>query len=75
MGKVDEIADLREQVEDLQSRLAFQEDTINALDSVVARQQRQIESLQALCEGQKMRLEELSTELEKGLVDQPPPHY
>ena len=75
MRKEDEIAVLREQLEDLQSRLAFQEDTISALDAVVTRQQRQIENLQAMWEGQRVLLDEITAELEQGVVDQPPPHY
>ncbi|MEM9056250.1 MAG: SlyX family protein [Pseudomonadota bacterium] len=61
---------------DLETRLAFQEDTIATLDGVVARQQRQIDIL-----GQQ--LVELAERLERRYGaenadvarDEPPPHY
>jgi len=63
-------------VEDLQIRLAFQEDTLQALDRTVARQQQHIEALEA----ELNRLKELVRELtppEAGPVGEepPPPHY
>ena len=70
-----DITQLRDQMVEMQSQLAFQEDVISALDAVVTRQQRQIENLQEMWAGQKSHLEHISNELEKGLVEARPPHY
>lgn len=69
------IEELRQQLVDLQSQLAFQEDTICALDAVVARQQQQLANLQEVWETQKSQLEQMSSQLDKGSVIERPPHY
>ncbi|MEE8060057.1 MAG: SlyX family protein [Pseudomonadales bacterium] len=75
MGKHDDISWLKEQVVDLQSQLAFQEDTIQALNTVVTRQQQQIEQLNELCNSQKSQLEHMASEMEGGVTEEKPPHY
>lgn len=75
MSTSSELAQLRQQLVELQTQLAFQEDTITALDSIVARQQRQIEGLQSRWETHKAHLERISAELEKNVTDEKPPHY
>lgn len=72
-----EIESLKQEIVELQSQLAFQEDTMQALNSVVIRQQQQIENLHELFQQQKSQLETMSEE--RGAADQTieerPPHY
>lgn len=71
-----ELAQLQQQMVELQSQLAFQEDTISALNQVVTRQQRQIEHLNELCMSHKSQLELLSSDAESSRgVSAKPPHY
>ena len=64
-------------LDELESRLAFQDDVIESLNEVVARQDREIALL-------TQRLADLSTKFEDlaagaapaaGMGDEPPPHY
>ena len=75
MASNDDINWLKEQMVDLQSQLAFQEDTLKTLNSVVTRQQQQLEQLNELCHSQKNQLELLANEVEGGGVEERPPHY
>jgi SlyX protein len=66
---------LKEQLIDLQSRLAYQEDTLRQLDAVTIRQAAQIERLE-------MSLRQLAGRLDGALEGdasagghEPPPHY
>lgn len=66
---------LEQRVVDLESRLAFQDDTIAALNDVLVAQQRVIERMQ-------MQIVELARRLEEGgnpfgitEGEAPPPHY
>ncbi len=75
MTESDDIRWLKEQCVDLQSQMAFQEDTIQALNEVVTRQQQQIEHLNELYNNQKLQLEHISSEVGKDMSDDKPPHY
>lgn len=69
--------DVRNALEQLQSQLAFQEDTINALNEAVARQQADILVLQRQLELLRERQQEQAAALE-GLHPpdaERPPHY
>ncbi|MGS2717956.1 SlyX family protein [Eionea flava] len=68
---------LQKDVEELQTRLAFQEDTLQQLDQTIADQDKTIRSLIAQLLRWEQRLEEISdTVAESGQPDsQPPPHY
>lgn len=67
--------DLSEQLVDLQTRFAFQEDAVTALGQVVAEQQREIAQLQRLCQQLRQQGEELQGRLDGQNEDSPPPHY
>ena len=76
MGQQDISEQFQDQLIELQSQLAFQEDTIQALNEVVTGQQQQIDRLQALSDLFKSQLERAMSALEGGeVIDQPPPHY
>jgi len=68
---------LQRDVEDLQTRLAFQEDTLQQLDHTIADQDKTIRSLIAQLARWEQRLDEISdTVAEAGQPDSaPPPHY
>lgn len=65
-----------DEVNELQSRLAFQEDLLNSLNAQVAKQGQDIASLQAQVQHvyKKMTSQATGTDDSTG-VDEPPPHY
>lgn len=67
--------DLREQLVELQTQLAFQEDALQALDAVVTRQQQQLDRLGELVERLQRQHAELQGEIAQHGPDQRPPHY
>ena len=60
---------------DLESRQAFQDDTLQALNDVVVEQARIIERLQLQMAELLRRHEELSSPFGIGEEEAPPPHY
>jgi SlyX protein len=67
--------DFSEQLYDLQSQLAFQEDTIQALNSVVIEQQQQIGRLNEMINQLKSQME-ATVDSEPGhTTNERPPHY
>lgn len=76
MSQANETKRVEEQLIELQSQLAFQEDTIQALNDVVAQQQRQIDGLRARSDLFSSQLERAMTAMEgSDVIDVPPPHY
>ncbi len=66
------------EIEDLQSRLAFQEDTLNELSEIVARQDRQIDALTEALTRLVKKLDDMAYEAEQGggaPATEVPPHY
>ncbi|EJM04694.1 MULTISPECIES: SlyX family protein [Pseudomonas] len=66
---------LEERVTDLESQLAFQDDTIQALSDVLATQQRAVERLQLQMAALLKRQEEMVGQFESFEEEAPPPHY
>ncbi|MEK1837642.1 SlyX family protein [Pseudomonas sp. NPDC089918] len=66
---------LEERVTDLESQLAFQDDTIQALSDVLAAQQRMVERLQLQMAALLKRQEEMAGQFESFEEEAPPPHY
>ena len=61
---------------DIETRIAYQEDTIQQLNDVVTKQQRQIDRLEDLAKLLTQRCQSLqSTESNNNIVDEKPPHY
>ena len=75
----DNNADITRQINDLQSKLAFQEDTVHVLNEVVSEQQQDIISLKTqmrtLLDELKNVLEELDTGPSRLMDNEKPPHY
>lgn len=67
--------ELQAQLIELQTQLAFQEDTLTALDQVVTTQQRQIEQLNALCGRLARQLEQIASSMPEPAEPELPPHY
>ena len=66
---------LEERVTDLESQLAFQDDTSQALSDVLATQQRAVERLQLQMAALLKRQEEMAGQFETFEEEAPPPHY
>jgi len=67
--------ELESRVVELESRLAFQDDTIATLNDVVVEQQRIIERLQLQVAALARRQEEMSGRFGIAEDEAPPPHY
>lgn len=66
---------LEDRVTELESRLAFQDDTIQALNDVLVVQQRAVERLQLQLAALLKRQEEMLSQFEAAEQEAPPPHY
>ena len=70
---------LKDQMMELQSQLAFQEDTLNSLDAALALQQQEILLLRRQVELLRARQQEHENNMEAGVanapLDEKPPHY
>ena len=67
--------DIDERINDLQSRLAFQDDTIQALNDALVAQQRVLERLQLQVELLAKRQDEVNAQFGLAEDEAPPPHY
>ncbi|SFJ57289.1 SlyX protein [Stutzerimonas kunmingensis] len=67
--------DLELRVMDLETRLAFQDDTIQTLNDVLVEQQRIMERLQLQLRALAKRQEEMQVPMDAGEDEAPPPHY
>ncbi|WP_296254316.1 MULTISPECIES: SlyX family protein [unclassified Pseudomonas] len=66
---------LEDRVMDLESRLAFQDDTIQALNDVLVAQQRSLERMQLQMAALLKRQEEMGGQFDAFEEQAPPPHY
>ena len=69
------IVTLEARVMDLESRLAFQDDTIQALNDVLVAQQNAVDRLQMQMAALLKRQEEMGGQFESFEEEAPPPHY
>jgi SlyX protein len=60
---------------DLETKIAYQEDTIQTLNEVVCRQQQQIDHLETTFNTLFQRFQTLSDTVEQITPDDTPPHY
>jgi len=67
--------DIDERINDLQSRLAFQDDTIQALNDALVAQQRLLERLQLQVAALIKRQDEVSSQFGMAEDEAPPPQY
>ncbi|KPC26560.1 Protein SlyX -like protein [Pseudomonas syringae pv. cilantro] len=66
---------LDERVMELESRMAFQDDTIQALNDVLVTQRRELDHLQLQMTAMLKRQEEMGSQFETFEEEAPPPHY
>lgn len=66
---------LEERVMELESRLAFQDDTLSTLNDVIVEQQRVVDRLQLQMTAMLKRYEEVMGQYEASEEEAPPPHY
>ncbi|WP_411185523.1 SlyX family protein [Pseudomonas sp.] len=66
---------MEERINELESRLAFQDDTIQALNDVLVSQQRLLERLQLQMAALIKRQDEASSQFGLSEDEAPPPHY
>ncbi|PYY92403.1 hypothetical protein DNK59_02295 [Pseudomonas sp. TKO26] len=66
---------LEARITDLESRLAFQDDTIQALSDELVSQQKVLERLQLQMSALLKRQEEMAGQFESFEEEAPPPHY
>ena len=66
---------LEARVMDLESRVAFQDDTIQALNDVLVAQQNAVDRLQMQMAALLTRQEEMGGQFESSEEEAPPPHY
>jgi SlyX protein len=72
------MSDFEEQLIDLQTRVAYQEDTLSQLNDVITRQDAEITQLKQHLRLVAQRLDELSrnpAQADGELLDERPPHY
>lgn len=67
--------ELEQRIADLETRLAFQEDTIQALNDVLVAQQAAIDRLQAQLKILARRQEDMQSGIGVEGDEAPPPHY
>ncbi len=72
-----EVEDLMQQMVELQSQMAFQEDTVNVLNGAVTAQQKEILILREQLELLKQHQDEANARMDQAepVVDEKPPHY
>jgi SlyX protein len=74
-----DIDTLKQQMMELQSQLAFQEDTLGSLDAALALQQQEILVLRRQVQLLRARQQEQESNSEAGManapLDEKPPHY
>jgi SlyX protein len=72
------MSDFEEQLIDLQTRVAYQEDTLTQLNDVITRQDAELVQLKQQLRLMAQRLDELSSnpaQADGEVVDEHPPHY
>lgn len=67
--------ELEQRLIELETRQAFQDDTLQTLNDVLVDQQRQIDRLQHQLQVLAAGQEALQTQIDQEQVEPPPPHY
>jgi SlyX protein len=76
MAEQDELQQLRDELIELQTQLAFQEDTVQTLSNLIREQQLQIDRLATQEKRTLNQIEQILTEQGQQVEQEPPPpHY
>lgn len=69
-------SDMQQRVAELETQLAFQEDTVQTLNDIVARQQLQIDKLEHNVQALLAQMQQLNDAIRPSPGEEaPPPHY
>ena len=71
----EQLHELRAQLVELQTQLAFQEDALQALDRVVTAQQQQMDKLLRINQRMEHQVADLSGLVDEQRGEERPPHY
>ncbi|AUM13498.1 SlyX family protein [Ketobacter alkanivorans] len=66
---------MEEKIVNIETRLAFQDDTIQELSDVIYRQQQQIDQLEKTLQALLNKVQDLMEGGNEKIVDERPPHY
>ncbi len=67
---------MKQRIAELETQLAFQEDTLQTLNDIVTRQQQQIDLLEREVQMLEAQLQQLSDAMQRPESEEtPPPHY
>ncbi|MEE2729968.1 SlyX family protein [Ketobacter sp.] len=66
---------MEDKIVDIETRLAFQDDTIQQLSDIIYRQQQQIDQLDKTVKMLVERMQDVMHALPGKIVDEKPPHY
>ncbi len=66
---------MNDEIVELETKMAFQEDMIHALNLTVAEQQRKLVELERDVKEMQTQLRAIATNLPNSIIDEPPPHY
>ncbi len=69
------INELEEKIELLETRQAFQEDTIETLNNAIILHQKEVEQLKLTINNLLERVSQSSNSLSDVQIEEPPPHY
>jgi SlyX protein len=68
--------ELEQRINEVETRLAFQETTLQELNEALTSQQQQLSQMQAVLEKLRERIVELASNMQPdAAVEPPPPHY
>lgn len=62
-------------ITELEIKLSYQEDLLQALNKIVAQQQQQITRLEHTCRLMNEQINRIQAEKKDGVIEPPPPHY
>lgn len=66
---------MQEKIIDIETRMAFQDDTIQELSDVIYRQQKQIDQLEKSVQLLLDKVQDLTHSQPGAIIDEKPPHY
>ncbi|MEJ2529581.1 MAG: SlyX family protein [Gammaproteobacteria bacterium] len=66
---------MHDEIVELETKIAFQEDMIQALNRTVAEQQQELIELKRDIEELQTQLRAIAPSLSTNITDEPPPHY
>jgi SlyX protein len=67
---------IEERLVEIESKIAYQEDTVQELNKVIYQQQKQIDRLEAICSSLINHVRDLSEAMaESSITNEKPPHY